>query len=61
MSEDIEIEPRDQMLDQEETEGTKKSVPIISDKEIEAIFVGGVPVEADECKSNLKSIPPAKL
>lgn len=51
MSEDIETEPRDQMLDQEETEGTKNSVPIISDKEIEAIFVGGVPVEADECKS----------
>ncbi len=31
-------------------EAQKNSVPIISDKEIEAIFVGGVPAEADECK-----------
>lgn len=48
MSEDIETNHREPEPTQEETEVTKSSVPIISDKEIEAIFVGGVPVEADE-------------
>lgn len=48
MSEDIETDPREEQLAQEEIEVTKNSVPIISDKEIEAIFVGGVPLEADE-------------
>jgi hypothetical protein len=50
MSEDIETDPREEQPAQEEIEMTKTSVPIISDKEIEAIFVGGVPLEADECK-----------
>jgi uracil-DNA glycosylase len=35
-------------------EAHKNSVPIISDKEIEAIFVGGVPGEADESKRVLR-------
>lgn len=52
MSEDIETEPREQQHSQEEDEVPKHSVPIISDKEIEAIFVGGVPVEADESNLN---------
>lgn len=61
MSEDIETKPREEEPAQEETEVTKNSVPIISDKEIEAIFVGGVPVEADESKSPLYSLPPRKF
>ena len=36
-------------------EAQKNSVPIVSDKEIDAVFVGGVPVEADEGKKGSKS------
>lgn len=46
MSEDI--EPEEQHEQQEEQDLKSSSVPIISDKEIEAIFVGGVPADADD-------------
>jgi len=49
MSDDIEQSGGEQREEQEEQGiNTKNSVPIVSDKEIEAIFVGGVPAEADE-------------
>ena len=48
MSEDIETKLREDSSAPEENETNTTPVPIISDKEIEAIFVGGVPVEADE-------------
>lgn len=57
MSEDIE-NTREQQPDLEETPVPKTSVPIISDKEIEAIFVGGVPQEADESNYTLCSLSP---
>jgi hypothetical protein len=49
MSDDIEHSGAEQRLEDDGSQGNaKNSVPIISDKEIEAIFVGGVPAEADE-------------
>ena len=45
---------KDQRPIQEENDATAKNqVPIISDKEIDAIFVGGVPSEADESMKTL--------
>jgi hypothetical protein len=49
MSEDMEHSGAEERVAQEGSEEhNKNSVPIVSDKEIEAIFVGGVPAEADE-------------
>lgn len=56
MSDDIENSGQDQRVVEEdsgEDNNAKNSVPIISDKEIEAIFVGGVPAEADESSLDL--------
>lgn len=48
MSEDIENTEGQMGFQDDNDENGANSVPIISDKEIEAIFVGGVPAEADE-------------
>lgn len=51
MSDDMENSGSEQKVVQEDSEdNTKNPVPIISDSEIDAIFVGGVPAEADESK-----------
>jgi hypothetical protein len=55
MSDDIENSGSEQKVVQEEEseDNTINPVPIISDKEIDAIFVGGVPAEADESNIGL--------
>lgn len=62
MSEDLEQDSQNDQQEEIENDGTKgSSVPIISDKEIEAIFVGGVPADADEGKILSSSLSTEQL